>query len=303
MNVCELSALDCRYCRLYAKLPCLRFKIDLGRWRLCFFGWRVIWPSTDSDDLLARVCRFKNATWIGSNYSDSCVQYVSMSSVLRSLGIHHVTADSRSSGLSRSEGTVAFDSSPEVWASAQQSVDKFGHLIFQIDANRIISYHILSHNCCHPITSISCHLIFHKLSESSSKSFSQLQALELSKASIPVAARSRLLPKPTQLCQANWRDPQRPRPPHLHYHRQLRPLKQSELENWNHASIIFSISYSISSWYLLIHAPSSSLGTGIWLGHCTILKKKSQQIDFVFGWTTRKAGFTPVISLIQGNVL
>jgi hypothetical protein len=121
---------------------------------------------------------------------------------------------------------------------------------------------------------------------------------------IPVAARSSLLPKPTQLCQANWRDPQRPRPPHLHYHRQLRPLKQSELENWNHASIIFSISYSISSWYLLIHAPSSSLGTGIWLGHCTILKKKkSQQIDFVFGWTTRKAGFTPVISLIQGNVL
>lgn len=91
--------------------------------------------------------------------------------------------DSRSSGLSRSEGTVAFDSSPEVWASAQQSVDKFGHLIFQIDANRIISYHIISHNYCHHITSISCHLIFPKLSESNPKSFSQLQALELSKAS------------------------------------------------------------------------------------------------------------------------
>ena len=53
----------------------------------------------------------------------------------------------------------------------------------QIVSSHITYYHILIVCYCHHITSISCHLIFPKLSESNSKSFSQLQALELSKAS------------------------------------------------------------------------------------------------------------------------
>ena len=204
-----------------------------------------------------------------------CKVFLSMSSVLRSLEIHHVTAwQSQFWALAQrgNRGVRLFPRRSEprhsnLWISLGISYSKS----MQIVSSHITYYHIIiviishqflvissSPNCPNriPNRSLSCKL------------------WSSAKPPIPVAARSSLLPKPTQLCQANWRDPQRPRPPHLHYHRQLRPLKQSELENWNHASIIFSISYSISSWYLLIHAPSSSLGTGIWLGHCTILKKK-----------------------------